>query len=248
MSGHSKWHNIRIRKGKQDAVRGKVFTRLAREIIVAARHGGGDPDMNPPLRLAIQKARQANMPADTVKRNVQRGTGELEGERLEEITYEGYGPAGVAVMIEVLTENRNRTVSDIRHVFAKYGGNMSESGSVSWQFRSQGVITVEQDKVAEEKLLEISMDAGADDLTTEDGSYEISTSPEDFHRIQTALESAGIPISNAELTFVPTNVVAVSEKDAPAVLKLMEALEDLDDVQRAYANFDIPEAIMTALE
>ncbi|MEP0765078.1 MAG: YebC/PmpR family DNA-binding transcriptional regulator [Fimbriimonadia bacterium] len=247
MAGHSKWHNIRIRKEKQDAQRGKIFTRIAREIIVAARNGGGDPEMNPSLRVAVEKAREANMPADTIKRNIQRGTGEMEGVVYEQVSYEGYGPAGVAVVVMCLTENRNRTVADVRHVFSKHGGNMSEPGSVTWQFRSVGLISVDAQALPEDRMVELAMEAGAEDLSTEDGIYEITTAPEDLHKVQCALEAAGVKVQGSELTLTPINVVAVAEADAPAVMRFMDALEDLDDVQNVYANFDIPDEVMAKL-
>jgi len=246
MAGHSKWHNIRIRKGKQDAARGKTFTRLAREIIMAARTGGGDPDLNNSLRLAIQKARAENMPADTIKRNIQRGTGEEQGIVYESVFYEGFGPAGIAIILQCLTENRNRTVADIRHIFSKCGGNMSESGSVSWQFKPQGLIRV--DDVPEEKLMEVAMEAGAEDITNEEGTWEVLTAPDDLHKVVQALETAGIQIADAELTMIPSNTVAVSEKDAPAVFRIMDMLDDCDDVQQTFSNFDIPDEIMKSLE
>jgi YebC/PmpR family DNA-binding regulatory protein len=249
MSGHSKWHNIRIRKTKQDAERGKIFTRLAREIIVAARVGGGDVDSNNTLRIAVQKARAANMPADTIKRNIQRGTGEAEGITYEQVTYEGYGPAGVAVMVECLTENRNRTVSEVRHAFTKFGGNLSEPGSVAWQFAPKGVINIEKSKVTEDKLFEVAMEAGAEDLATEDEeTYEVTTAPDALHIVQTAIEKAGIPIADAQYTLIPTNTVKVGADDAPSVIRFMEGLDDVDDVQQTYANFDIPEEVMKAVE
>jgi YebC/PmpR family DNA-binding regulatory protein len=248
MSGHSKWHNIRIRKGKQDAERGKIFTRLAREIIVAARAGGGDIDLNNTLRLAVQKARAANMPADTIKRNIMRGTGEAEGIVYEQVTYEGYGPAGVAVIVECLTENRNRTVSEVRHAFTKAGGNLSEPGSVAWQFTPKGVITIAAATTTEDKVFEVAMDAGAEDLSTEEDSFIVTTAPEELHLVQGALEQAGIAATDVEYTLIATNTVKVGEEDAPAVIRFMEALDDVDDVQQTYANFDISEEVMKAVE
>lgn len=247
MAGHSKWHNIRLRKGKQDAVRGKTFTRLARELIIAARNGGGDPDANNSLRLAIQKARAANMPADTIKRNIQRGTGEVEGVNYEQVVYEGYGPGGIAVIVQCLTENRNRTVADVRLIFSKCGGNMSESGSVSWQFKPEGLITVEEG-VTEDRLFEVAMDAGAEDISSDEGVFQVTTAPDDLHRVVNALEAAGIQITDAELTMTPTNTVEVGENEAPGVLRLMDMLEDNDDVQQTFANFDISEEVMKAVQ
>jgi YebC/PmpR family DNA-binding regulatory protein len=248
MSGHSKWHNIRLRKGKQDAIRGKTFTRIAREIIIAARNGGGDQEMNPSLRSAIAKAKEANMPADNIKRNIQRGTGEIEGAQYEQLTYEGYGPGGIAVIVQCFTENKNRTVSEVRHAFSKYGGNLSESGSVAWQFKSQGLITVDAGATTEDALFEVAMEAGAENLTLEDDVFEVTTSPDELHIVQVAIEKAGILITDASLDLFPTNMVQVDEKDVRAVVRFMDALDDLDDVQETYANFDISEEVMEAVE
>lgn len=241
MAGHSKWHNIRLRKGKQDAERGKLFTRLAREIIVAAREGGGNPDANPRLRMAIQKARDAHMPQENIKRAIQRGTGEIAGAAYEEVVYEGYAPGGVAVMVECLTDNRNRTVSEVRAAFSKCGGNLGESGCVSWMFKPRGIIRIPKHAGDEDTVLAAALDAGADDMTTEEEFYEVYTEPEDLHQVREAIEQAGLPIENAEITMVPTTTVHVEGKEAQQVLRLMDMLDELDDVQQVYANFDIAE-------
>ena len=244
MSGHSKWHNIRLRKGKQDAERGKVFTKIAREIIVAARHGGGSPDTNVRLRLAIQKAREASMPADNVKRAIQRGTGELEGVTYDEVTYEGYGPGGVAILIECLTDNRNRTVADLRNIFAKCGGSLGESGCVAWMFDQKGIASVPAESTDEDAVMMATLDAGAEDIRVEGDSIEIITRPEDLQSVRDALTSAGIAFTEAEITKLPKSTVRVEGKEAAQVLRLMDILEDLDDVQHVYANFDVPEEVM----
>lgn len=239
MAGHSKWHNIRLRKGKQDAERGKLFTRLAREIIVAAREGGGSPDANARLRMAIQKARDAHMPQENIKRAIQRGTGEIAGAAYEEIVYEGYAPGGVAVMVECMTDNRNRTVSEVRAAFTKCGGSLGESGCVSWMFKPRGLIRIPKKAGDEDTVLAAALDAGADDMTVEDEHYEVYTQPEHLHRVRTALEQSGLPIESTEVTMIPTTAVHVEGKEAQQVLRLMELLDELDDVQQVYANFDI---------
>ncbi len=247
MAGHSKWHNIRIRKSKQDALRSKLFTKLAREITVAARQGGGNPDANPRLRLAIEKARENHMPADNIKRAIQKGTGEIEGAQFEEITYEGYGPGGVAIMVECMTDNRNRTVAELRHLFSKHGGNLGETGSVAWQFKRQGVITVPQEVISEEELLDTALEAGAEDVQTEEEFYRVITAVEDFHRVRDALVERGIPIAEAQLELTPTTTVRVEGETASKLMRLMEVLEDHDDVQNVYANFDIPDEVLATL-
>lgn len=244
MSGHSKWHNIRLRKGKQDAERGKIFTKLAREIIVAAKAGGGNPDANMRLRLAIQKARESSMPADNIKRAIQRGTGELEGVNYEEITYEGYGPGGVAVLAECLTDNRNRTVAELRNVFSKCGGSLGESGCVAWMFDPRGVVTIQAGGTDEDSVMMATLDAGAEDIRAEGDVIEVYTKPEDLQAVRDALTNAGIAFSDAEVTMLPKNTVRVEGKEASQVLRLMESIEDLDDVQHVYANFDIPDEVM----
>ena len=248
MSGHSKWATIKRKKGAKDQARGKVFSRLIKEITIAARHGGGDPAGNPRLRTAIEAAKAENMPGNNIDRAVKRGTGELEGVTYEEITYEGYGPGGVAVLVEAATDNRVRTVGEIRHVFAKGGGNMAEAGAVSWMFHNRGLIVVERSAMDEEKLMDLALEAGADDVNTDGSeSYEIITSLAGFDKVRKALESAGVPTVSAELAKVPQNTVAVSEKDAPAVLRLIDALEEHDDVQKVYANFQIADDVLTRL-
>lgn len=244
MSGHSKWHNIRLRKGKQDAERGKLFTKLAREIIVAAKAGGGSPDTNMRLRMAIQKAKDASMPADNIKRAVQRGTGELEGVSYEEVTYEGYGPGGVAILVECLTDNRNRTVADLRAIFNKCGGSLGESGCVSWMFEAKGTILLPADSSTEDDVLMAVMDAGAEDVKTEGENIEVTSSPEALADVRQALTNAGIAFTMAELSMVPQSTVRVEGKEASQVVRLMDQLEDNDDVQRVYANFDIPDEVL----
>jgi len=246
MSGHSKWHNIRLRKGKQDAQRSNLFTKLAREIIVAAKEGGGNPDSNLRLRLAIQKARENSMPQENIKRAIQRGTGEIEGAQYEQVTYEGYGPGGVAVMVSCLTDNRNRTVAELRTAFSKNGGSLGESGCVAWMFDPKGVITIQKDSVDEDTLMLTALEAGAEDITSEGDTYEVITAPEQFADVRQALTNAGIPLVNAELTMQPKSTVRVEGKEATQVLRMMEQIEDLDDVQQVYANFDIPEEILEA--
>jgi YebC/PmpR family DNA-binding regulatory protein len=248
MSGHSKWHNIRLRKGKQDSERGKIFTKLAREIIVAAKAGGGSADTNLRLRMAVQKARDNSMPADNIKRAIQRGTGELEGVNYEEVTYEGYGAAGVAVLIQCLTDNRNRTVADLRAIFGKTAGNLGESGSVSWMFDNRGIISIPEGKVTEDDVLVAVMDAGADDVKTEDGYIEVSCEPGVFSAVRDALTEASIAFESAELTMVPQTTIKVEGKEASQVVRLVDMLEDNDDVQSVYANFDIPDDVLQAME
>jgi YebC/PmpR family DNA-binding regulatory protein len=247
MSGHSKWHNIRLKKGKMDAERGKIFTKLAREIIVAAKEGGGNPDANARLRLAVQKARDASMPQDNIKRAIQRGTGELEGVNYEELTYEGYGPGGAAVMVDVLTDNKNRTVSELRNIFSKAGGSLGESGCVAWIFDPKGLISVPKDGVDEDTVMMAALDAGAEDVRSEDESFDVITSPEDLPAVRQALTDAGIAFSLAEVTMLPKSTVELKGKEAQQMIRLMEQIEDHDDVQHVYANFDIAEEVMAAL-
>jgi YebC/PmpR family DNA-binding regulatory protein len=242
MSGHSKWHSIKHKKGAIDAKRGRMFTKLIKEITIAARIGGGDAEGNPRLRKAIQDAKGVNMPADNIKRAVQKGTGELEGGQLDEIMYEGYAPGGVAMLVDVVTDNRNRTVSEIRHVFSKNGGNMGESGSVSWMFHKKGYIGIEKSKADEETLMTLAIDAGADDFETDQSGYEIYTLPEAFESVLNAIKGKGIEPMTAEISMIPQNYVKVEGKTAQQVVKLMEALDDHDDVQHVYANFDIEES------
>ncbi|MCX6346026.1 MAG: YebC/PmpR family DNA-binding transcriptional regulator [Armatimonadetes bacterium] len=249
MSGHSKWHNIRLRKGKQDAQRGKLFTKMAREIIVAAKDGGGNPDANLRLKLAIQKARSLSMPADNIKRAIQRGTGESgESANFEEIIYEGYGAAGVAVLVSCLTDNRNRTVAELRYIFTKNGGNLGESGCVGWMFDARGLVQIPGDKSDEETVMMATMDAGADDIKVDEETIEVYCDPGDLNKVREALNGAGIEFTSAEMTRIPQTTVRVEDsKEAARILRLMDSLEDLDDVQQAYANFDIPDEIIQEL-
>jgi YebC/PmpR family DNA-binding regulatory protein len=244
VSGHSKWAGIKHKKAVVDARRGQAFTRAAREVTIAAKEGGGDPDHNFRLRLAVQKAREANMPADRIQSAIDRGTGAAKGEALEELRYEGYGPAGVAVLVDAVTDNRNRTAPAIRHVFSKNGGNLGEANSVSWMFERKGVITVRVDGHDPEEIGLAAIEAGADDVQVESDSVEVTTDPASFEAVRKALEALGVPIESAELTMQPKQTVAVDEDRAPAVLRLLEALEEDDDVQQVYANFDIPADVL----
>jgi YebC/PmpR family DNA-binding regulatory protein len=246
MSGHSKWHSIKHKKGATDAKRGKLFTKFIKEITVAARTGGGDPDANARLRKAILDAKAGNMPNDTIDRAVRRGTGAEEGVNYEEITYEGYGPGGVALLIESVTDNRNRTVAEIRHMFSKNGGNLGEAGSVGWLFEKKGYIVVDKAAKPEEELFEIAIEAGADDLREDGDNFEIITSPENFEGVQSAIKSAGIEPQMAEVSMVPQTYVKLEGSSAQQMLRLMETIEDHDDVQKVYANFDIDDADMAA--
>ena len=243
MGGHSHWATVKRHKASQDAKRGKIFTRLIRELTIAARQGG-DPDGNPRLRLAIAKAKDANMPGDTLKKAIQRGTGELPGVTYEEFTLEGYGPGGTALLLEITSDNRNRTVAEIRSLLTKNGGNMAEAGSVAWQFHKKGLLTVEKGKADEDQLLSLALDAGADDVKTDEKMFEIITSPHDFETVKKALTDTKIETAVAEVTFVPQNHIRLDEKSAEHMLKLMEILDEHDDVQKVHANFDIPEEIM----
>lgn len=245
MSGHSKWSQIKRKKAKTDQARGKVFSKLVREITTAARTGG-DPKMNMRLKTAIEEAKAVNMPADTLKRAIQKGTGELPGETYDEITYEGYGPGGVAVMVKTLTDNKNRTAPEIRHTFTKFSGNLGEVGSVGWMFDRKGIIQVEAARVDEDELLGLALDAGAADLRRADSVFEITATPHDLEEVRRALEGRGVPIQSAEVTYVPQSTVRLEGKDAQQVLRLVEGLEELDDVQHVYANFDIPDEVLEA--
>ncbi|MFH1372297.1 MAG: YebC/PmpR family DNA-binding transcriptional regulator [bacterium] len=248
MSGHSKWATIKRKKGKADAERGRQFTRHIKEITIAAREGGGDPDGNPRLRTAVAAAKAANMPADNIKRAIQKGTGDLPGVTYESVVYEGYGPAGVALYMEVLTDNRNRIVATIRHILTKYGGNLGSNGCVAWMFDKKGVITIELDAVDEDTLMEVATEAGAEDITTEAGSYEVITLPEDIDTVRMAIEGKGISMVSAEVTMQPQNSVKLEkESQANSMLKMYELLEECDDVQKIYANFDIDEALLEKL-
>jgi DNA-binding regulatory protein, YebC/PmpR family len=244
MSGHSKWHTIKHKKGALDAKRGKMFTKLIKEITVAARTGGGDAAANARLRKAVSDAKAANMPNDTIDRAIKRGTGELEGVSYDEITYEGYGPGGVAIMIDSMTDNRNRTVAEIRHIFSKNGGNMGASGSVSYLFDKKGYIVVEKAAKSEDELFEIVTDAGAEDLRDDEDNFEIITAPENFDAVLNAVKGAGIEPQLAEVEMIPQNYIKLAGNEAKQMLKLMESLEDHDDVQKVSANFDIDEADM----
>ena len=246
MSGHSKWATIKHKKGAADAKRGRVFTRLIKEITVAARQGGGDPDGNPRLRTAILAAKAENMPADNIKRATQRGTGEIEGLSYEEITFEGYGPGGVAVIVEVLTDNRNRAVSEIRHAFSKNGGNLGESGSVGYMFAKKGVLALPKVSADEEKLTEIVLESGAEDLNDEGESWEILTGPKEFEAVREAITKAGLKPEHAEVTMVPSTYQKLEGAQANAMLRLLDVLEDLDDTQNVYSNFDFDEATIAA--
>ncbi|RMH06012.1 MAG: YebC/PmpR family DNA-binding transcriptional regulator [Nitrospirae bacterium] len=243
MGGHSHWSTIKRHKAGQDAKRGKIFTKIIREITIAARNGG-DPDGNPALRTAITKAKEANMPADTIKRAIQRGTGELPGTQYEEFTLEGYGPGGTALLLEVATDNRNRTVAEIRSLLTKHNGSMAEAGAVAWQFAKKGLLVIDSRQVEEDRLLSIALDAGAEDVRHGDHSYEVITAPPEFEAVKRALQDAQIEPSLAELTYLPQNHINLEEKTAEQMLKLMEILEDHDDVQKVHANFEIPDEIM----
>jgi YebC/PmpR family DNA-binding regulatory protein len=241
MSGHSKWHSIKHKKAAIDAKRGKAFTQIIKEITVAARSGGGDPNFNPRLRLAVDKAKAENMPKDNIERAIKKGTGELEGFNLEEVSYEGYGPGGVAVFMQATTDNRNRTVGEVRHLFAKYGGNLGESGSVGWMFDKKGYIVIERKNASEETLLEIVLEAGGEDVKEDGSNWEIYTAPEAFQAVRDALKSKGIAIAAEEVGMIPQTSVKLEGKQAQQMLKLMEALEEHDDVTHVWANFDIEE-------
>ena len=241
MSGHSKWHTIKHKKGAADAKRGKIFTRLIKELTVAARVGGGDADMNPRLRTVIADAKAANMPAENIKRAIRRGTGEEEGVQYDEVTYEGYGPGGAAVIIETLTDNRNRTVGEMRHTFTKYGGNLGEANSVGWMFDKKGMIVVDKAKANEETLMALVLEAGADDMSDEGATWEILTPMEGFQKVVDAIKAAAIEPDSAQIAMVPQNYVKLEGKVAQQMLKLMDALEDNDDTKSVWSNFDIEE-------
>lgn len=248
LAGHSKWAQIKRKKAVTDAKRGAQFTKLIREITVAARSGGGDPAFNPRLRLAIDTAKAANMPAENIERAIKRGTGELEGVTYEEISYEGYGPAGVALYIETLTDNPNRTVSELRYVLSRNGGSLGTSGSVAWQFERLGQIYIDASRYDEESTLEAALEAGATDLKNEDGVYVVATAPADFHAVQQALRDRGLQLEQAEIGMVPKATVHVEGPEAVKVLKLLDALEELDDVQKVYSNVDVDEAALAEAE
>ena len=244
MSGHSKWASIKHKKALVDAKRGKIFTKLIREITVAAKSGGGDPNTNPRLRLDITTAKSSNMPADNIERAVKKGTGALEGVSYEEVVYEGYGPEGVAILVQCLSDNKNRTASEIRNIFSKKSGNMAGAGSVSWLFEKNGLIVVDQSKAGEDQFMELVLNAGADDLSKANDKFEVLTSPHDFETVKKALEDAKISYDSADIQMIPKNLVPVSAANARQVLALIETLEDHDDVQHVYANCDIPDEVM----
>jgi len=241
MSGHSKWSTIRHKKGAADAKRGKIFTKLIKEITVAARMGGGDPESNPRLRTAVAAAKAENMPKDNIERGIKKGTGELEGVSYEESTYEGYGPGGAAVMVESLTDNKNRAVADIRHIFSKNGGNLGENGCVAWMFDKKGYISVEKSASDEETLMEAALEAGAEDVREDGASFEVITAPEDLEAVREAIEDSNIPFVDAEVTMLPQTTANLQGKEAEQMMRLMESLDDCDDVQKVYTNADIPE-------
>jgi YebC/PmpR family DNA-binding regulatory protein len=245
MSGHSKWSTIKHKKGAADAKRGKVFTRIIKEMTIAARLGGGDPDGNPRLRAAVVEAKASNMPKDNIERAIKRGSGELDGVTYEEVTYEGYGPGGVAIMVEALTDNGNRTTPEIRHMFEKHGGSFGTPGSVRFQFEKKGYFAIEKSAAAEDKLMDIALEAGADDLQSGDPEvYEIYTSPDSFEAVRQALKTNKIPTLEAKLGMIPANYVAVDEQKSKQVMRLLEVLDDHDDVQAVWSNFDVPAEMM----
>jgi YebC/PmpR family DNA-binding regulatory protein len=244
MSGHNKWSSIKHKKGAADAKRGKIFSKLIKEITVAARMGGGDPNANPRLRAAISAAKTENMPKDNIERAIKKGTGELEGVSYEEIIYEGYAPGGAAVLVECLTDNKNRAVADVRHLFSKAGGNLGENGCVAWMFDKKGLIVVNKDKAEEDQLMEISIDAGAEDVSDEGDSFEVITEIGDFESVKEAIEKASIEIEMAEISMIPQNMLALEGKEAEQTIRLMDALEDCDDVQKVYTNADIPDDLL----
>ena len=247
MSGHSRWSQIKRKKGKTDVQRGKLFSKILREITVAARNGGGDPKGNLRLKAAMESARAANMPADNIKRAVQKGTGELPGEQYEELTYEGYGPGGVAVLLRTLTDNKNRTGPEIRHIFEKNGGHMGTAGCVAWMFERRGAIAVDALRMKEDELLEKALESGATDVNLVEKVFEVTTAPDDLETVRQALERQGTPIVEAQVDMVPQSTVRVEGKDAAAVLRLIEALEEQDDVQSVYSNYDIADEVIDAI-
>ena len=245
MSGHSKWSSIKHKKGAADAKRGKIFTKLIKEITVAARMGGsGDPDVNPRLRTAILAAKAENMPKDNIERGIKKGTGELEGVDYEENTYEGYGPGGAAVFLESLTDNKNRAVADIRHIFSKCGGNLGENGCVAWMFDKKGYIVVERSAIDEDSLMEVALEAGAEDVREDDSNFEVITAPEDFEAVKAAIDEKEIPCLDAEVTMLPQTATSLQGKEADQMIRLMDMLDDCEDVQKVYTNADIPEELV----
>lgn len=248
MSGHNKWSTIKHKKGAADAKRGKLFSRLIKEITVAAREGGGDPDGNPRLRTALLTAKGANMPKDNIDRAVKRGTGEIEGVSYEEIYYEGYAPGGAAVMVQVLTDNKNRAASEVRHAFSKYGGNLGEPGSVAWMFTKKGSLTFEDGRVTEDQAMEIALEAGAEDITASGDTVEIHTAPSDLEAVKAAFEKAGLECQNAEIAFVPSTSLELEGRNLAGAMKLLDALDDLDDVQKVWSNLDFSDEAAAGLE
>ncbi|MDR1204954.1 MAG: YebC/PmpR family DNA-binding transcriptional regulator [Peptococcaceae bacterium] len=250
MSGHSKWANIKHKKGRQDAAKGKVFTKVGRELIVAARAGGANPDANFRLKIAIQKAKACNMPADNIQRAIQKGAGAADGSNYEELTYEGYGPGGVAVMVNIMTDNRNRTAGEIRHIFSKNGGNMGETGCVGWMFKEKGLLTVASEDLTTDAddLMLTALDAGAEDIQEQEDAFEIMTAPEDFQKVKDQMEAGGVVFSEAEIMMIPETTVEITDPEqAKLLLRLMDYLEDHDDVQNTYTNLDIDEEIVAGL-
>lgn len=247
MAGHSKWANIKHKKGREDAKRGKIFTKLIKEITVAARLGGGDPASNPRLRSAIAAAKNENMPKDNLERAIKKGTGELEGVDYEEIVYEGYGPGGAAVIVEVLTDNRNRAIAEVRHIFTKWGGNIGSNGCVAWMFDKKGIIVINRGDTDEDTVMEIAIEAGAEDVKAEDDAFEVITEPDDFEAVREAVDNAGLKYIMAEITQLPQNETSLTGKDAEKMVKMMEFLDNCDDVQNVHTNADIPDEIANAV-
>jgi YebC/PmpR family DNA-binding regulatory protein len=247
MSGHSKWSSIKHKKGAADAKRGKIFSRLIKEVTVAVRLGGGDVSGNPRLRTAIQAAKAENMPKDNIERAIKKGTGELEGTSYEEVNYEGYGPGGVAMLIDCLTDNKNRTVADIKHLFDRHGGNLGEPGCVAWMFEKKGLIVLEKDKVDEEALLDVALEAGAEDVRDGETEFEVVMEPSDFEAVRAAFDTAGMTYTLAETSMIPQNTIKLEGKKANQMLNLMDALEDHEDISQVYANFDIPDEVLEAM-
>lgn len=244
MSGHSKWATTKHKKAAVDAKRGKIFTKIIKEITVAARSGGGDLDGNPRLRTAVLKAKESNMPADNIKKAIQRGTGELPGVHYEESVYEGYGPGGVAILMEIMTDNKNRTLPDVRFLLSKNGGNLGEAGCVSWMFEKKGFIVVDCQKIEEERLMNLVLEIGAEDLCVEENQYEIFTAPKDFEKVKEVLQKEGIEMLFSDITSVPKNTIKLEGKEVDQMLRLMDILENHDDIQNVYANFDIPDDVI----
>lgn len=247
MSGHSKWATIKRKKGAADAKRGQLFSKLSRAIIVAAREGGADPEANSALATAIQKARDNSMPKDNIERAIQRGAGSGDGEAYESIIYEGYGPGGVAILLNILTDNKNRTAADVRHIFTKHGGSLGTPGTVAWQFERKGIVAVEAEGVDEDQIMEVALEGGAEDVSLDGSQWQITTDPTDFMAVRGALDEAGIAYASADITMIPKTTVEVGESEARRLLKLVDAFEDNDDIQDVFANFDIPEDVLEAV-